>query len=86
MARAVFGSASALLSSFYHCGLWMIKRKRNQKLLSPSTINDAVFNVDVIIDAAFNVDVIIDAAFNVDIIIDAAFNVDVAQTLHVNKA
>ena len=25
-------------SSFYHCDLWMIKRKRNQRLFSPSTI------------------------------------------------
>ena len=40
LARAVFGSASALQSSFYHCDLWMIKRKRNQSLFSPSTIND----------------------------------------------
>ena len=34
-----FCSASAFLSSFYHCDLWMRKWKRNQILLSPSTIN-----------------------------------------------
>ena len=39
LARAVFGSVSALSSSFVHCDLWMLKRKRNQKLLSPSTIH-----------------------------------------------
>ena len=36
--RTVFGSTSAFSSSFYHCDLWMIKRKRNQKLFSTSTI------------------------------------------------
>ena len=35
---AIFNSASALSSSFYHCNLWMIKRKRNRKLLSTSII------------------------------------------------
>ena len=39
LTRAVFGSASAVKSSFYHCDLWPIKRKQNQKLLSPSTIS-----------------------------------------------
>ena len=34
-----FNSTSALSSCFYHCDLWMIKRKRNKKLLSTSTIN-----------------------------------------------
>ena len=40
LTREVFNSASALSSSFYHCDLRMIERKRNQKLLSASVIND----------------------------------------------
>ena len=50
LAKAVFGSAAALQSSFYHCDLWMIKRKRNQSLFSPSTIIDTMLNFDVNID------------------------------------
>ena len=33
LARVVFGSVSALSSSFVHCDLWMVKRKRNQKMV-----------------------------------------------------
>ena len=38
VARAVFGSASALSSIGHHGKNWMTELKRNQKLLSPSLV------------------------------------------------